>query len=135
MKRILITIIVLLFLVGCGPQTDVPAGRQISTQESSEPEVQRTPEDAPATSHGTPINSSTDIDELPMQDTPNSSCFSQVGYPPGQEVLYVTFRDSGATYAYYDVPESVWDEFWSASSMGRYYNQEIKGAYDCEKIS
>jgi len=37
-------------------------------------------------------------------------------------------------YAYKDVPDSVWDDLFFASSMGGYYNENIKGQYDCEKI-
>lgn len=68
-----------------------------------------------------------------MVSTPDSSCFSSVGYDNG--TLYVTFRDSGSVYSYEDVPSYVYDELWSASSMGSYYNSSIKGYYDCHRLS
>lgn len=68
-----------------------------------------------------------------MVPTPNSSCFSSVGYNDG--TLYVTFRDSGSVYSYEDIPGYVYDELWDASSMGGYYNDCIKGCYTCRKLS
>lgn len=90
--------------------------------------VQRT------TSKGTPINDSFNWSSVSMQSTPESSCFSEIGYDSRHEVLVVTFRDSGASYAYYDVPDYVWDDLESAKSKGGYYNSDIKGYYDCEKL-
>lgn len=72
-------------------------------------------------------------DDVAMTATPNSSCFSEVGYSEAQETLVVRFRDSGKRYCYYDVPVSVWKAFRSADSLGRYYNTKIKGYYSCEK--
>ena len=66
-----------------------------------------------------------------MQDTPNSSCFSEVGYCEDEEILVVTFRDSGKTYLYLDVPEWEWYSFISSSSLGGYYNSDIKPFYSC----
>jgi len=86
------------------------------------------------TSAGTPINYNFDLGSVDLIDTPDSSCFSEIGYDERNEVLVVVFRDSGAMYAYKDVPDSVWDDLFFASSMGGYYNENIKGQYDCEKI-
>lgn len=68
-----------------------------------------------------------------MTTTPNSTCFSEVGYSDGS--LFVTFRESGATYEYKDVPQRIYDAFWSADSMGGYYNEKIKGYYECHRLS
>ena len=84
------------------------------------------------TSQGTPIVDSDNYDDVRMIPTPDSTCFSYVGYKSGR--LVVTFRDSGASYAYLDVPEGVWEELRDAYSMGGYYNSAIKGYYDCEKL-
>ena len=84
------------------------------------------------TSQGTPIVDSDNYDDIRMISTPDSTCFSAVGYKSGR--LVVTFRDSGASYAYLDVPEGVWEELRDADSKGGYYNSEIKGYYDCEKL-
>lgn len=37
---------------------------------------------------------------------------------------------SGTEASYADVPEDVFQEFVSADSVGRYFNQNIKGVYD-----
>ncbi len=66
--------------------------------------------------------------------TDESTCFSAIGYDYSAERLAVTFRDSGKTYIYHDVPESVWDDLYSADSRGGFYNSDIKGQYVSERI-
>lgn len=66
--------------------------------------------------------------------TDDSTCFSAIGYDYAEERLAVTFRDSGKTYIYHDVPESVWDDLYSAKSRGGFYNSDIKGKYTSERI-
>lgn len=84
-------------------------------------------------SSGTPVidrnESAFDLSEATMRDTPDSSCFSSIGYCRDREILVVTFRDSGNTYIYEDFPYSEWKDFSSASSLGSYYNANIKGCY------
>lgn len=65
--------------------------------------------------------------------TPTSTEFSQIGYDPSTGTLAVTFRDSGTTYTYSDVPSSVWSGMKGASSVGKYYNANVKGKYKSEK--
>ena len=72
-------------------------------------------------------------DDVAMTATPNSSCFSEIGYSDAHETLVVRFRDSGKRYCYFDVPAAVWATFRAADSLGRYYNTKIKGYYPCEK--
>lgn len=66
--------------------------------------------------------------------TDESTCFSAIGYDYGAERLAVTFRDSGKTYIYHDVPESVWNDLYYADSRGGFYNSDIKGQYVSERI-
>lgn len=66
--------------------------------------------------------------------TDDSTCFSAIGYDYGAERLAVTFRDSGKTYIYHDVPESVWDDLYASKSRGGFYNSDIKGKYVSERI-
>ena len=68
-----------------------------------------------------------------VYNTPESTCFSRVGYDSRNNVLIVVFRDSGAEYHYYDVPEDVWESFYDSESLGKYFNREIKGNYEYEK--
>lgn len=57
-----------------------------------------------------------------------------MGYDYDKNTLVITFRDSGSTYAYYDVPVSVWSELAADEALGTYYNKHIKDYYYCEKI-
>lgn len=68
-----------------------------------------------------------------VYNTPDSTCFSRVGYDSRNNVLIVVFRDSGAEYHYYDVPEDVWESFYDSASLGKYFNANIKGYYEYEK--
>ena len=70
-----------------------------------------------------------------MVGTPNSTCFSAVGYDEEREILFVQFRDSGSVYSYDDVPQDIYDELFSAYSMGGYYNENIKGSYTAHRLS
>ncbi|HWQ50978.1 MAG TPA: lipoprotein [Terriglobales bacterium] len=81
------------------------------------------------------VSATFDIDGVNMQSTPESTCFSEVGYDRDFEVLVVRFRDSGSVYTYSDFPASEWDAFIAADSLGSWYNANIKGAYECERIS
>ena len=73
-------------------------------------------------------------DYKPCFETPESTAISSISYWPNQETLYVTFRNSGAIYAYYDVPIDVWKEFCDADSKGSYLNDNIKYFYQYERI-
>ena len=68
-------------------------------------------------------------------ETPNSSCFSRVGYSEIWERLVVVFRESGAMYMYYDVSSEEAEKFLDADSLGGYFNKYIKGQYDTERLS
>lgn len=68
-----------------------------------------------------------------VYNTPESTCFSRVGYDARNSVLIVVFRDSGAEYHYFGVPEDVWESFYDSVSLGKYFNREIKGNYEYEK--
>lgn len=64
-----------------------------------------------------------------MMSTPDSSCFSEIGYDSNSNILKVRFRDSGSAYLYYDFPPYEWENFLNANSLGSYYNSYIKGIY------
>ncbi len=44
---------------------------------------------------------------------------------------YMIINLNGVYYHYCSMPRSVWNSFKSASSFGTFYNQRIKGMYDC----
>ena len=129
MKRIItIILLALLLLSGCGAQVQASTGETKTTGA----QVVATPR--PTTSQGTPITDGANLPRVNMRETPDSSCFSSIGYDRGTGTLFVVFRDSGAEYAYGEVPVNIYIELCEAESMGNFYNEYIKGYYECCKI-
>jgi len=63
-----------------------------------------------------------------------SSNIKEVGYNERAEKLVVRFT-SGELYVYLAVPEFVYKQFMSASSLGSFLNSDIKGNFATKKIS
>ncbi len=61
----------------------------------------------------------------------SSSNIESVGYENG--TLYIRFH-SGGLYSYQNVPVAVYQGLMSASSKGRYFHSNIKGAYVYRRI-
>lgn len=112
---------------GTKPTTAVQTSTQTprDVESDAEPTLVPTP---------TPTPSVFDVNNVKMQATPQSSCFSEIGYDSEWEVLVVRFRDSGLVYTYSDFPQGEWNKFVSADSLGRCFNKYIKGKYDYERI-
>lgn len=64
----------------------------------------------------------------------DSSTVEEIGYDPSTKELLVNFK-SGGSYKYLDVPHSTFNSLITASSVGSYLHQHIKGSYTYEKIS
>lgn len=62
-----------------------------------------------------------------------SSAVVSVGYDKKRRVLEVEV-EGGAVYQYLDVPAREYFALISADSVGRYYNQKIKAAYEFRKV-
>lgn len=60
----------------------------------------------------------------------NSSAISHIGYDSDTKQMKITFKQ-GKTYDYCGVPQSVFDAFLHASSIGVYYDKYIKDKYNC----
>ena len=58
----------------------------------------------------------------------NSTMFTSVGYDEKSQTLELEFS-SGKIYQHSNVPIRVYTEFMNAPSLGKYYNQWIKGKY------
>lgn len=67
------------------------------------------------------------MDMIPV----SSSNISSIGYEG--TTLYVRFN-SGALYAYYNVPPTAYNGLMSASSHGKYLAAYIKGSYNYQQI-
>ncbi len=69
------------------------------------------------------------MDRIPV----SSSNISSVGYDQDSQTLEVEFL-GGGVYQYFQVPSSVYEEFMSASSKGRYHHQNIKSRDPCSRV-
>jgi hypothetical protein len=54
-----------------------------------------------------------------------SSAISELGYDVEQSVLYVEFK-TGALYKYLGVPEAVYTSLMRASSIGSFFDREVR---------
>lgn len=63
----------------------------------------------------------------------DSSNIDAVGYDAETETLHVKFR-SGDIWEYDRVPEREYDRFMAAPSLGKYFNKDIRGAFDGRKL-
>ena len=58
----------------------------------------------------------------------DSSMISSIGYDATSCTLEIEFK-GGAVWDYPDFPESLWYEFQSSGSKGRFFHQNIKEQY------
>jgi hypothetical protein len=72
----------------------------------------------------------------------NSSMANAIGYeesdkrslmPKAYRILQVEFRN-GVTYQYAGVEPEIWQELHETNSIGRYFNNQIRGNYDSSCI-
>ena len=61
----------------------------------------------------------------------SSTAIRKIGYDSSTSEMYIDFEDSDPYYTFCGVPETVFKDFVSSNSVGRYYHQYIKGKYDC----
>lgn len=62
-----------------------------------------------------------------------SSNIRSVGYDPNSNILEVEFSHGGI-YQYINVPESIFREFLTTPSKGKFHSKNIKGHYSFRKI-
>jgi hypothetical protein len=63
-----------------------------------------------------------------------SSALEQVSYDEAAHTLCATFRDTGRTYIYRDVPQELYDGLIFAESLGRYFNAHIRDHFPFREI-
>lgn len=63
----------------------------------------------------------------------NSSNLESAGYDNSSSVLEIEFK-RGALYHYFSVPEHVFHELLNASSVGSYFNCNIRDVYQCQQV-
>ncbi|MGE5538288.1 MAG: KTSC domain-containing protein [Gemmatimonas sp.] len=57
-----------------------------------------------------------------------------IRYDADRRRLFVTFRDSGKTYAYFDVPPQVYGAFLAAESHGSFFSEHVRDAFRFEEV-
>ncbi len=75
-----------------------------------------------------------DLKQFACTDTPRSSFIQRVCYDKAQSYMLINLR--GVYYHYCELPPATFDAFLTVSSMGQFYNQNIKGSgsdgpFDC----
>ena len=63
-----------------------------------------------------------------------SSALEQISYDEGAHTLCATFRETGRTYIYEDVPQEVYDGLLFADSLGAYFNSHIRDHFPYREI-
>lgn len=57
-----------------------------------------------------------------------------IGYDTSIAVLEIEFKGNNTVWQYYDVPESIFNEFISSDSQGKYWHANIKGQYTENRV-
>jgi hypothetical protein len=76
---------------------------------------------------------------LPCEEEPiamlpvSSSMAIAVGYDCNEQILQVEFQN-GSVYQYLGVDKDTWEDLHTSDSVGSFYNQEIKGRFDCDRL-
>lgn len=64
----------------------------------------------------------------------NSSLLSELGYDAATQTAYARFAKGQQLYAYYNMPQSVFDEWKAAESVGQFFLRNIKPTYNFAKV-
>lgn len=69
-----------------------------------------------------------------MERTPvASSNIASIGFDAETETLEVEFK-SGLVYQYYNVPQFMHEQIVTASSVGAFFNANVRNAFACAKV-
>jgi hypothetical protein len=69
-----------------------------------------------------------------LREKVTSTSLASIGYDEDHAILEVEFR-TGEVYQYYDVSIAVYDALMNADSIGAYFSNNIRPAYDFRHIS
>lgn len=70
--------------------------------------------------------------EQPAMQPVNSSMAKAIGYDRTAQTLQVEFNN-GSIYEYAGVEQETWESLQTADSIGKFYNSQIKGKYQCDR--
>jgi hypothetical protein len=62
-----------------------------------------------------------------------STALKAISYDQEHHALRATFRDTGRTYVYEDVPQELYDGLLFADSMGSFFGRHIQGRFACHE--
>lgn len=63
-----------------------------------------------------------------------SAAIRHIHYKPAAEELSIWFGPQGRRYRYFGVPEFIYEALRDAESRGRFFNQSIRGKYECRLV-
>jgi hypothetical protein len=63
-----------------------------------------------------------------------SSALEQVSYDEASHTLCATFRETGRTYIYEEVPQDIYDGLLFADSLGAFFNSHIRDHFPYREI-
>lgn len=63
---------------------------------------------------------------LMQAECPDSTLIRDILYNPETRELCVTFRTTGKSYKYLNIPQDIWDELLDAKSAGAYFIKNIR---------
>jgi lysyl-tRNA synthetase class 2 len=63
-----------------------------------------------------------------------SAALKSVFYDESRHALRATFRDTGRTYVYEDVPQELYDRLLFAESIGAFFNRHIRDRFRFREI-
>jgi hypothetical protein len=107
MKRFCILSIIVLIVSSCTSITSVTADETVYVK------------------YRGPLN----LKPFKCESTPRSSLVKRVCYDEKEQYVVVKLQD--VYYHYCEVPDKIVSKWLEAESLGRYYNQNVKGKYDC----
>jgi len=87
------------------------------------------PESANAESVSVKYRGQVDLSPFECKWETRSSVVKRLCYDPKEK--YVVVSLNGTYYHYCDVPSIVVSSWRKSESMGRYYNSQVKGRFDC----
>lgn len=65
---------------------------------------------------------------LMQAECPDSTLIRDILYNPETRELCVTFRTTGKSYKYLNIPQDIWDELLDAKSAGAYFIKNIRNS-------
>jgi hypothetical protein len=63
-----------------------------------------------------------------------SDMILSIGYEIPTSTLEIEFKNGGAVWQYYDVPENIYFELMAADSKGRYFHRNILRQYPENRV-